>query len=582
MAGGAPVEMFHEALRDLSDTPAVQTLGALGAEDLSGQIVFLRIDGSIPIDASPELADEKLKLVLPSLDLLTSAGSRIVLLSHSDAAGAELNKAEAHRAVCRRLSFLFGRPIACVDHCRGEEVLDALGTLRDGEALMLGNLALEPAERENSPELAHFLAGLSDVYCDEAFSLAHEVLASTVGAARMAQLPVAGLEFERALGVLSGILDEPVRPFLAVFGGSLSISSLLLLESVAIRADVVLVGGEVCLPFLKADDRPTGAAAVPDEAVEIAARILADSRSGRRTLLVPQDFVTVDNLDPLQEFSAKSLRTGEWPATLRLSSADSIGPNQVAGDIGIDTRRTWGEQLPLARTVFWHGPLGICESQPLAAGTFFFAGQIASRTWRSLHRTVICGESLAGVLRSSGFPHELVDYFSPAGTAIMHYAARRPLPALEALRPPDLPQKRSPTVLVALAGMDDDLAVAAFAASCFPETAAIHCIYVETGPDENRYPDIYAARTKSERLAECLRAERIFARAEAAMASQGLTPASRILVHGDPSDLLIRCAGELGADVIVMRPGGAKSSGYSRKRVVAESPCQVLILQGQT
>ena len=451
---------------------------------------------------------------------------------------------------------------------RGAEVRHAVGRLRDGEALMLGNLAIEPAEQENEPEFARFLADLCDVYCDEAFSLAHEVRASTVGVASMARLAVAGFEFERAREILDAVLDRPARPFLAAFGGSLSIAELLLLESIAARADVTLLGGEVCLAFLKAAGASIGAAAVPDEAVAIADRILADGRTWNRTMLVPRDFMTVDSTDP--GLAGRSLREGYTSASLRYTDADSLGPTDIAADIGIDTRRSWGEQLASARTVFWHGPLGICESPPLAEGTLFFAHEIASRTWPGLHRTVICGELLAAVLRGANFSPARVDYLSPAGPAILHYAATRPLPAVEALRLHS--RKRTPVVLLVLSGTDEDRAVTAFAANWFPAACAIRCIYVQRGLDEDSYPDIYLARPINEVLAEGRRADQIFGRAEAVLAGYGLIPADRVLVHGNQAERVIRRACELRADVIVTR----KTSDIDK--LVANSPHRVLVL----
>jgi phosphoglycerate kinase len=523
-----------------------QTPADLDARELAGRVVALRIDGSVPPDAAQEVADNKLEPALATLRLLTAANARVLLLSHVNADGSDADRQQGD--VCHRLSVLFGRPIRLLHQCRGAEVRQAIGRLRDGEVLMLGNLAIDPAEQENEPEFARFLADLCDVYCDEAFSLAHEVRASTVGAASMARMAVAGVEFERACEILNAVLGRPTRPFLAALGGSLSIDRLLLLESIASRADVILLGGEICLPFLKAAGRSTGAAAVADEAVAIAHRIMDDANTWGRFLFTPRDFVTVDITD--RELAGKPLRDGNRPSAMRYTDADSLGLTDLPADIGPDTRHSWAEQLGSARTVLWHGPLGICESPPLAEGTLFFAREIIARTWPGLHRTVICGELLTAALRGTDFPRDRVDYFSPAGIAILHYAASRPLPAIEALRLRSH-RKRSPKVVLALSGADEDRRLADFAASWFPDTAAIHCIHVERGLDEDSYPDVYLARTKKELLTESRHAEQIFDRVEAVLAGYGLAPAERTVLHGNPTERLIRRARELSADVIV-------------------------------
>src|ERR1700676_627528 len=209
------------------ETTAIPGLGQLNVEDLAGQTVVMRIDAAVPANAHEALRDVKLKTALASLDLLLSSKARVALLCHTDAG---LHNIEAQRDTCQRLAFLLGKPIQVLDECRGPEVTETAARLRHGEVRMLGNLSLESEEEANSPRLARYLADLGDLYCNEAFSLAHEVRTSTLGAVKMAQRPVAGLDCERTLNLLRNTLDHPQRPFLTVIGGELSIANLLLLR----------------------------------------------------------------------------------------------------------------------------------------------------------------------------------------------------------------------------------------------------------------------------------------------------------------------------------------------------------------
>ena len=311
----------------------------------------------------------------------------------------------------------------------------------------------------------------------EAFSLAHQVSASTVGAPAAARLAVAGVQFERIFEDLRAILSDPERPLVAILGGALSLNKLLLAERIAARADTVLVGGELALAFHKAEGLPVGAASVPDVAAEAAARVLRDMKA---KLLTPQDYLTADARGAGRDISA----------SLFEEEADSLRPEHLAVDIGIHTRRSWSECLPPSRTVLWHGPLGICEVAPYSEGTLFLAEEIARRTWRHLHKAVICGESLTGFLLTRGFPPGKVDCFSPAGTSILHYSAGHPLAAVEALRLSALKPETRSVVLLALSGDTDDVRLAEFAGGWFPETSSIHCIYVEPGPDQDRTPTL--------------------------------------------------------------------------------------------
>ena len=222
--------------------------------ELNGKIVLLRIEDPRPAARS--------RSALSTLEYLLSAKASIAILSHVDATGRD-SKIEENHKLADWLSQILHMPIPVLDDCRGP-IADAVATLKAGEALLLGNLALEAAEATNALEFSRFLAGLCDIYCNEAFGISHEVRASTVGAAMLARQSVAGLCFDSTLRTLSEILDAPARPFLAIFGGIRSTSKLLLMSEIASRADVVLLGGEMCLPFLAAEGRSVGGARISD------------------------------------------------------------------------------------------------------------------------------------------------------------------------------------------------------------------------------------------------------------------------------------------------------------------------------
>jgi phosphoglycerate kinase len=321
-------------------------LGNLHPEEVAGRIAVLRIDTAVPPKAADGLRDEKLKTALASLDFLLSAKARVAVLCHHHSMDCSV---EAHNAAGQRLSHLLGKPVEVLDDCRGPHVREKVERIAEGQALLLGNLSLEPAEESNDPLFARFLADLGDLYCNEAFSLAQDVRASTVGAVTMAAQAVAGLEFERMLSLLSKTLDHPKRPFLVIIGGKLSVDKLLLVECLTLRSDVdtIMIGGEVSLAFLKAEGRSTGAASVPKECVQIASRMLARSSNADR-LVLPQDFIPVD-IRKLEDYGL---------------DAGPLGGNRsspLLGDIGFRTRRSWTARLSSARTILWYGPLGLCE-----------------------------------------------------------------------------------------------------------------------------------------------------------------------------------------------------------------------------
>src|SRR5204863_4105479 len=104
------------------------------------------------------------------------------------------------------------------------------------------NIRYEPGETQNDPELAQRLAGLADAYVNDAFGAAHRAHASTEGVAHL--LPSApGLLMQREVETLTGILEDPARPLVAIVGGAKVTDKIGVLEAFVERGDAILIGG---------------------------------------------------------------------------------------------------------------------------------------------------------------------------------------------------------------------------------------------------------------------------------------------------------------------------------------------------
>jgi phosphoglycerate kinase len=247
------------------------------------------------------------------------------------------------------------------------------------------------------------------------------------GAAHKAARSVAGFTLERELSLLSEALDNPRRPLLAILGGELSEERLAMAEAIARRSEVLLLGGELCLPFLIAQGRGEGRREVPEKMVQLARRMLSAAKDDKRQIDVPVDFMTVarEDLERMKEgfrFATRS-HVSHTPAR-------EIRRNHVIGDIGETTRWAWSGRLGFARTIFWHGPLGIAEIKPFDEGTRFLATQIANRTWPGMHKTIIAGGSLRALLGEMGDTADRLRGVTTADRAALHYFAGFPLPTI--------------------------------------------------------------------------------------------------------------------------------------------------------
>ena len=154
---------------------------------------------------------------------------------------------------------------------------ESLDDVPDGEIVMLENVRFEPGETDNDRALAERYAALADAYVNDAFGAAHRAHASTEAVAHL--LPsAAGRLLEAEVATLTGILEDPERPLVAVVGGAKVTDKIGVLDAFLSRADRILVGGAMCFPFFKVQGHEVGDSLCEEEGLEPARKLLARRR----------------------------------------------------------------------------------------------------------------------------------------------------------------------------------------------------------------------------------------------------------------------------------------------------------------
>jgi phosphoglycerate kinase len=392
--------------------------------DVGGRRVLVRVDFNAPLTTGPggqvELADDtRIRGSLPTIEELRAKGARLVLVSHLGRPEGAVVPELSMAPVAARLSELTGAPVALAPAVVGDEVRALTEQLHDGELLLLENVRFEAGETANDPAFARALAELAEVYVNDAFGVAHRAHASTEGVAHL--LPsAAGRLLEGEVGTLTGILDHPARPLVAIVGGSKVADKIAVIDRFLQVADVVAIGGAMCFPFLCAQGHTVGESLCDDEDVEHARRLLARAsdthapQPGRARLLVPSDLVIGDRL--ADDARHRVLDGVEVPAAW------------MGLDIGPGTVERYGREIQSAGTVFWNGPMGAFEYAPFAAGTRAVAEAIA----KAPGLTVVGGGDSASALAHFGL-EDAVDHLSTGGGATLELVEGRTLPSVHAL-----------------------------------------------------------------------------------------------------------------------------------------------------
>ena len=383
--------------------------------DAAGKRVLVRVDFNVPLDRDSGAItdDSRIRAALPTIRYLTERGATVVLCSHLGRPKGAPDPKLGLAPVAARLGELLGSPVPLASGCVGAAVESEVAVLPPGGVLLLENLRFHAEEEANAPAFAKALASLADVFVNDAFGAAHRAHASTEGVTRY--LPsVAGFLMEKELQALGAIVASPERPLAAVSGGAKVSDKLALLEHMAEKVDVMIVGGGMCATFFKARGYEVGDSLIEPDMIEAAAGIERRAAERGAALLLPEDVVVADR------FAAD--------ACAKTVAAAEIEPGWMLLDIGPRALASFGAALLPCRTVVWNGPMGVFEMPKFAAGTKGMAEIVAGLD----ATTVIGGGSTAQAVYELGLA-DCVTHVSTGGGASLELLEGKTLPGVAAL-----------------------------------------------------------------------------------------------------------------------------------------------------
>ncbi len=393
----------------------IKTIDSL---DATGKKVLVRVDFNVPVKDGVVTDDTRIRAALPTIEKLVDDGARVILMSHlGRPAGTGFEEAFSLRPTALRLSELLGKPVVFATDTVGEDAQAKAVALRDGDVLLLENLRFDKREKKNDPEFCEQLAALAEVYVNDAFGTAHRAHASTAGVAAL--LPAyAGYLMTKEVSTLTGMLDEPKRPFVAILGGSKVSDKIKVIDALIDKCDTLIIGGGMCFTFLLAQGYSVGTSLKEEDWVERAGEMLAKAKERGVELLLPVDVVVADRFAEDADHSTVLI--------------DSI-PNDMMGlDIGAGTAAMYAEAIAKAKTVFWNGPMGVFEMDAFAAGTKAVAEAVAANKDAD---TIIGGGDSVAAVNKFGLADQMT-FISTGGGASMELVQGEALPGVEALKVP--------------------------------------------------------------------------------------------------------------------------------------------------
>jgi len=394
----------------------------LTIEDISfkGKTVFVRVDFNVPLDEDGTIvSDTRIRAVLPTINHLIDDGARIIIGAHVGRPKGIVNHKYSLKPVHKRLERLLGKQgeIAFAPDCIGPQVRELADRLGPGQVLLLENLRYHPEEEANDEEFAKKLAGLGDLFVNDAFGSAHRAHASTEGITRFLKPAVAGYLMQKELDYLSRALANPVRPYVAILGGAKISGKIDVITSLLPKVDVLIIGGGMAFTFFEAQGMEIGDSLVEQEKIALAREILEEVRAKKLRLILPVDCVVADKME--NDAQRKIVPVGKIPQGWR------------GLDIGPDTVKIIAMEVRRAKTIVWNGPMGVFELPNFAHGTLEVARLLADAT-KAGATTIVGGGDSAAAVAQAGYEHA-VSHVSTGGGASLEFLEGKILPGVAAL-----------------------------------------------------------------------------------------------------------------------------------------------------
>jgi phosphoglycerate kinase len=385
--------------------------------DVKGKRVLLRVDFNVPMEKGVVTDDTRIRGSLPTLTHLIQNGARVILISHLGRPKGAPNPKYSLAPVAQHLSQILKKPVAFAPDCVGPLADTAAKNLRDGDILLLENLRFHGEEEKNDPAFSKSLAGLADLFVQDAFGAVHRAHASTAGVPKL--LPsAAGFLLLKELEFLGRIKNNPAKPFLAIVGGAKVSDKIEVLEKLLDKVDSLVIGGAMAYTFLQSLGFKTGKSLVEADKVETAKTLLKAAEAKGVTVLLPKDHLVVTAIDA--------------PDSARETDDANIPGDLIGVDIGSKSIQGLTDPVSQAKTIFWNGPMGIFEVDRYARGTREVAKLAAAAATKGATVVVGGGDSVAAV-QSTGLA-EKISHISTGGGASLEFLEGKELPGVSALQ----------------------------------------------------------------------------------------------------------------------------------------------------
>lgn len=383
--------------------------------NVKGKRVLVRCDFNVPLQEGKITDDTRLVAALPTIKKLINDGGKVILCSHLGKPKGEPKPELSLAPVAEALAKLLSKEVKFAADATvvGDNAKAAVVAMNDGDVVLLENTRYRAEETKNGEAFSKELASICDVFVNDAFGTAHRAHCSNVGITQYVDTAVVGYLMQKEIDFLGNAVNNPVRPLVAILGGSKVSSKISVINNLLDKVDTLIIGGGMAYTFMKALGEEVGNSLLEADYIDYAKEMMEKAKKNGVNLLLPIDTVVA------KEFSND--------APSRIVGRGEIAADEEGLDIGPKTCELYADALKSAKTVVWNGPMGVFEMSNYAKGTIAVAQAMADIE----ATTIIGGGDSAAAVNQLGFGDKM-SHISTGGGASLEFLEGKELPGVVA------------------------------------------------------------------------------------------------------------------------------------------------------
>lgn len=387
--------------------------------DFEDKKALIRVDFNVPLDENFRVTDtNRIEAAKPTIIKVLEDGGSAILMSHLGRPKGAPEAALSLEHIVEVVSEILGVEVKFVADCIGEEVQQAVADLKSGEVLLLENLRFHKEEEKGDEDFARSLAGLGDIYVNDAFGTAHRAHASTTIVAKFFKgKKCFGYLLAREIEAIEKVMRTGEKPVTAILGGAKVSSKITIIENILDKVDHLIIGGGMAYTFIRAKGGEVGSSICENDKTELALDILKQAKAKGVQVHLPVDVIAANDFNN--------------NADTRVVPVDRIPDGWQGLDAGPESLEAFGKVILNSKTILWNGPVGVFEMPNFSKGTIAVGNYIDQATKAGAFSLVGGGDSVAAV-KQFGF-EDKVSYVSTGGGAMLESLEGQVLPGIAAI-----------------------------------------------------------------------------------------------------------------------------------------------------